>query len=95
MYFSRALDRAPLPGDPRVPPGPSPSTSPTRAPSYDSSTSARRGPTSSVLTLSFFFFFWCILARSLGFFIASDLDFLLIYQDSSINLFAPFPFSSI
>ena len=45
--------------------------------------------------LSVFFFFWCILAQSLGFCIASDFDYLLIYQDSSINFFAPFPISSI
>ena len=43
----------------------------------------------------FFFFFGCILVQSLGFCIASDLDYLLIYQDSSINFFAPFPVSSI
>ena len=41
------------------------------------------------------FFFWCILARSLGFCIAYDLDYLLIYQDSSINFLAPCPVSSI
>ena len=46
--FSGAPDRAPLPGDPRVPPGASPSTSPAGAPSFDSSTSISRGPTSSV-----------------------------------------------
>ena len=46
--FSGASDYAPLPGDPRVPPGASPSTSPTGAPSFDSSTSVSRGPTSSV-----------------------------------------------
>ena len=48
------------------------------------------------LSLSFFFFFFFflpILARSLGFCIASDLDYLLIYQDSSINFFALFPVS--
>ena len=46
--FSRAPDRAPVPGDPRVPPGASPSASPARAPPFDSSTSASRGTTSSV-----------------------------------------------
>ena len=40
-------------------------------------------------------FFWCILAQSLGFYIAYDIDFLLIYQDSSINFFTPFPVLSI
>ena len=43
----------------------------------------------------FFFFFFCILAQSLGFCIASDFDYLLIYQDSSINFFTLFPISSI
>ena len=43
----------------------------------------------------FFFFFWCILARSLGFCIAHVFYYLLIYQDSSINSFAHFPVSSI
>ena len=46
--FSRAPDRAPLPGDPRVPPGASPSASPAEALPFDSSTSASRGPTSAV-----------------------------------------------
>ena len=46
--FSRAPDRAPLPGDSRVPLGASPSASPVGAPPFDSSTSACRGPTSSV-----------------------------------------------
>ena len=46
--FLGALDRAPVPGDPRVPPGASPSTSPARAPPFDSFTSASRGSTSSV-----------------------------------------------
>ena len=46
--FSRALDRAPLLGDPRVPPRASPSASPVGAPPFDSSTSASQGPTSSV-----------------------------------------------
>ena len=41
------------------------------------------------------FFFWRILARSLGFCIASDFIFLLIYPDSLINFFGPFPVSSI
>ena len=40
-------------------------------------------------------FFWHILARSLGFCIASDFDYLLIYHDSLINFFAPFPVSLI
>ena len=44
--FSWAPDRAPLPGDSRVPPGASSSTSPTGAPPFDSSTSASRGPVS-------------------------------------------------
>ena len=43
-----ASDRAPLPGDLRVPPGASSSTSPAGAPPFDPSTSAIRGPTSSV-----------------------------------------------
>ena len=43
--FSRAPDRAPMPGDPWVPPGASPSTSPVGAPPFDSSTSASRSPT--------------------------------------------------
>ena len=46
--FSGAPDRAPLLGDPRVPPGASPSASPAGAPPFDSSTSASRGPMSSV-----------------------------------------------
>ena len=46
--FSGALNHAPLPGDPRVPPGGSPSASPARALPFDSSTSASRGPTSGV-----------------------------------------------
>ena len=53
--FSGALDRAPLPGDPWVPPGANPSASPTGAPSFDSSTFASQGPTSGVW--AFFFFF--------------------------------------
>ena len=46
--FSRAPDRAPLPGDPWVPLGASPSASPAETPPFDSSTSASRGPTSGV-----------------------------------------------
>ena len=46
--FSRAPDRAPLPGDLRVPPGASSSASPVGAPPFVSSTSASRGPTSGV-----------------------------------------------
>ena len=46
--FSGASDRAPLPGDSRVPPGASSSASPTGASPFDSSTSASRGPTSGV-----------------------------------------------
>ena len=46
--FSRAPDRAPLPDDPWVPSGASPSTSPAGAPPFDSSTSSSRGPTSGV-----------------------------------------------
>ena len=46
--FSRAPDRAPLPSDSRVPLGASSSASPAGAPPFDSSTSASRGPTSSV-----------------------------------------------
>ena len=46
--FSRALDLAPVSGDPRVPPGSSPSASPAGAPSFDSSTSASWGPMSGV-----------------------------------------------
>ena len=45
--FSGAIDRAPLPGDPRVPPRASPS-SPAGALPFDSSTSASRDLTSSV-----------------------------------------------
>ena len=89
--FSGAPDRAPLPGDSRVPLGVNPSASPAGALPFDSSTSISRGPTLGDQAL----FFWCILARSLGFCIASDLDYLLIYQDSLINFFAPFPVSSI
>ena len=43
-----APDCAPLPGDSRVPLGVSSSASPARAPPFDSSTFASRGPTSSV-----------------------------------------------
>ena len=46
--FSGAPDRALVPGDPRVPPGASPSASPVGAPPFYSSTSARRGPTSGI-----------------------------------------------
>ena len=46
--FSKALDRAPLPGDSWVPPGVSPSALPARAPPFDSSTSVSQGPTSGV-----------------------------------------------
>ena len=46
--FSGAPDRVPLPGDSRVPPGASSSASPVGAPSFDSSTSASRGPASGV-----------------------------------------------
>ena len=46
--FSGAPDRAPLPGDPRVPLGASPSASPAEAPPFNSSTSASRGPTLGV-----------------------------------------------
>ena len=45
---SGALDYAPLPSDSRVPPRASSSASPARAPPFDSSTSASRGPTSGV-----------------------------------------------
>ena len=55
--FSGAPDHAPVPGDPRVPPGASPSASLTRAPPFDSSTSASWGPTSGFYALSFFLFF--------------------------------------
>ena len=43
--FSRAPDRAPLPGDSRVPPEASSSASPAGAPLFYSSISASRGPT--------------------------------------------------
>ena len=46
--FSGALDRAPMPGDPRVPPRARSSALPAGAPPFDSSTSLSRGPTSSV-----------------------------------------------
>ena len=46
--FSGAPDRAPMPGDPRVPQEASPSASLVGALPFDSSTSASRGPTSSV-----------------------------------------------
>ena len=46
--FSRAPNRAPLPGYPQVPPGASPSASPAGAPPFNSSTSASRGPRSGV-----------------------------------------------
>ena len=46
--FSGAPDRAPLPGDSRVPPGASPSASPAEALPFDSSTSASRSLTSGV-----------------------------------------------
>ena len=46
--FLGAPDRAPLPGDSRVPPRSSSSASPAGAPLFDSSTSTSRGPTSSV-----------------------------------------------
>ena len=46
--FSGAPDHASVPGDPRVPPGASPFTSPIGAPPFDSSTFASRGPTSGV-----------------------------------------------
>ena len=46
--FSGAVNRAPLPGDPWVLPGASPSASPAGAPPFDSSTSASWGPTSGV-----------------------------------------------
>ena len=46
--FSGAPDRAPLLGDPQVPPGVSPSASPSGALLFDSSTSVSWGPTSSV-----------------------------------------------
>ena len=49
-------------------------------------------------SLFFFFFFFNLVVSWPGawvFCIASDLDFLLIYQDSSINFFTHFPVSSI
>ena len=46
--FSWGPDRAPVPGNPQVPPGASPSASPARALPFDSSTFASRGPTSCV-----------------------------------------------
>ena len=46
--FSGAPDRAPLPGDSRVPPGANPSASPAGAPPFNFSTSASRGLMSSV-----------------------------------------------
>ena len=46
--FSGSSDRAPLPGDPRVPPGAIPSASLAEASSFDSSTSASQGQTSGV-----------------------------------------------
>ena len=46
--YSGVLDRAPLPGDSRVPPRASSFASPAGAPPFDSSTSASRGPTSGV-----------------------------------------------
>ena len=48
QVFSGGPDRAPLPGDSRVPPGASPFASLAGAPPYDSFTSASRGPTSGV-----------------------------------------------
>ena len=44
--FSRALDRAPLPDDLRVPPEASSSALPVGAPPFDPSTSVSQGPTS-------------------------------------------------
>ena len=46
--FSRAPDRASVPGDPRVPPGASLSTSPVGAPPIDFSTFASRRSTSGI-----------------------------------------------
>ena len=43
----------------------------------------------------FFFFFFLYHGVEPRFCIASDLDFLLIYKDSSINFFVPFLVSSI
>ena len=57
--FLGAPDRAPLPGDSRVPQGASSSASPAGAPPFDSSTSASRGPK---LGVKAFFFFWRISA---------------------------------
>ena len=51
--LSRASDRAPLPGDLRVPSGASSSASPAGAPSFDSSTFASRGPMSGVKAFYF------------------------------------------
>ena len=59
--FSGAPDRAPVPGDPRVPPGASPSTSPIGAPSFDSSTSASRSQRQASW-ISFFFLFFLTLS---------------------------------
>ena len=46
--FLGTLDRAPLPGDSRVPPGASPSALLAGVPPFDSFTSASRGPMSAV-----------------------------------------------
>ena len=46
--FSGAPDRAPLPGDSRVPPRANPSASLVGAPPFDSSTSVSRGLTLGV-----------------------------------------------
>ena len=46
--FSGAPDRAPLPGDPWVPLGASPSASPAGASPFDSSSSTSPGPMSGV-----------------------------------------------
>ena len=46
--FLGALDRGPMPSDPRVPPGANLSASPAGAPPFDSSTSSSWGPTSGV-----------------------------------------------
>ena len=96
--FSGAPDRAPLPGDSWVPPGASSSASPAGVLFFTpllSQDGAQRQAFRLSFSLFFFFLFWCILARSLGFYIASDFDYLLIYQDSSINSFAPFSVSSV
>ena len=45
--------------------------------------------------LFFFFFFLVYPGMEPTFCIASDLDYLLIYKDSSINFFVPFLVSSI